>query len=218
MGIRLSLLILLLAVACAHQTEEPSAPEVTPEEEKMESSGVPESDVAGERTGGCWEQSCISGNAHLVYIPEKDEYELRVKNKRIGVLPLSKESEAYVEKISLLKTKTQYVLIYQAHDGESAGGRVDSFDQKTLQRRWSAVIPGFNLGFAAKANALYVSCIGFAGKLDLRQGKYLWKLEGLYEKHGYNGPDYIRVYDKEVRFISGTKVIKVNPKTGKLIP
>lgn len=212
------ILALLLASACATDPSTSQEVEVPAPLAKEDSQGVPESEVDLEVTGGCWSSSCHSGGAQLVYLPLTRQYELRVKGEKARFLELGIDlSVQDVEKISLLKTSSQYLVIYQ-YGSETMSSKVESFDRKDLHKRWALDVPGFNLGFAAKDNALYVSCIDFAGKIDLKKGKYLWRQSGLYKKFDYNGPDHIRIYEREVRFISGTKVIRMSQKDGKILP
>lgn len=220
MGMKFVLVAALLTLAaCAEKAVSPDVVEVPPSVAKTESSGVTESLVSQEYTGGCWEKSCFSDDAQVVYLPASKQYELRRKDKKIGFLKLDIDVNAYeVEKLTLLKTASQFLVIYQISDGETGSGRVESFGLKDLAKRWTLVIPGFNIGFAASNNSLYVSCIDFIGKIDLKKGKYTWKENGLFKKYDYNGPDRIHVMSKEIHFISGTKVLKASPQTGKLIP
>mgnify|MGYP003392925419 CR=1 FL=1 len=211
------LFLTILLISCTSEKVDNEI-EVPPAIEKSEGSGIPESSVSEENTGGCLGKSCFSGNAQIVFLPTTNQYELRSNGKAVGILPLSFDNEGgEMQKISLLKTRSQYVVIYQ-YGSVDIGSKVESFARHNLAKKWSLDVPGFNLGFATKGNALYVGVIDFAGKIDLKKGKYVWKQTGLFKKYDYNGPDYIRVYEKEVRFISGTKIIKMDKNTGKILP
>ena len=52
---------------------------------------------------------------------------------------------------------------------------------------WEASIPGFNLAKPIFTNnKVYVSSIGFVGKLDLNTGSYDWQFDDLYKDGKYN--------------------------------
>lgn len=78
------------------------------------------------------------------------------------------------------------LLAYELTDGESMWTELVRLDPVTLARRWWVHLPGFNLGPAlVRADTAYTTVIGTITKLDLRTGRVLWQLDGLYERGRY---------------------------------
>ncbi len=89
----------------------------------------------------------------------------------------------YIEQLEYLDTEGDPIIIYGVTDGEGSGGNVIRLDERTLVQKWLANVPGFNIGEAVvKDHWLYLSAIGFVGKLDLDSGNYVWQYDGLYKK------------------------------------
>ena len=79
------------------------------------------------------------------------------------------------------------VLYYQLHDGHYLRAGVMRIDYRQKRILWDAVIPAFNIGEPLAVDKhLYVSAIGFVGKLDLESGRYLWRHSDLYHDSIYN--------------------------------
>jgi hypothetical protein len=79
------------------------------------------------------------------------------------------------------------VLVYEARRADEEGdylkGYVALFDVSG-KVKWFLSFPG-NVGDPLLAEGrLYVSGIGFLGKIDLRAGAFTWKVEGLYREPG----------------------------------
>jgi outer membrane protein assembly factor BamB len=133
----------------------------------------------------------------------------------------------YIEKINYLDKEGDIIIIYGVSDSDGAAGNVICIDSKTLKRKWLAYIPGFNVGDAiAKDHWLYLTAIGFVGKLDLKTGRYSWKYENLYNKKPgiFNSFEKPVIEKNLVRFTEiltlskGSPVtIVINDHTGKII-
>jgi hypothetical protein len=68
---------------------------------------------------------------------------------------------------------------------------------------WHLKIPAFNVGAGTlEGSSLFVSGIGFIGRIDVESGKYIWKHEGLYDKRdqAFNSFDAPVVTSAEVFF------------------
>jgi len=75
------------------------------------------------------------------------------------------------------------ILVFEVHNFESGGIGVVRFDSRALEVRWRIHIPAFNLGEpGVEGRALYLSGVGFIGKLDLETGGFQWKHEDLLGK------------------------------------
>jgi len=69
---------------------------------------------------------------------------------------------------------------------------------------WRTNIPGFNLGFPLMFNDhLYLTAIGFLGKINLENGVYMWTHEHLYSNGSYNNFSDIIIKEDKVYFIEG---------------
>ena len=100
---------------------------------------------------------------------------------------LSLDTGMHVERLGFTRVQGDPVFLYQQTDNEGASGFVARFDAITLHPKWAVRVPGFNVGFALVDGAdLYVTCIGFVGKLDLFTGKYSWRHDNLYQTEGFN--------------------------------
>jgi outer membrane protein assembly factor BamB len=84
-------------------------------------------------------------------------------------------------------TGDDIIFVLQLGVGDSLIASVCRFDIKTNVEKWSAVVPGFNIGEPLTVGTmLYVSALGFVGKLDMESGTYLWQHNGLYNDGVYN--------------------------------
>lgn len=140
-------------------------------------------------------------------------------------LPLTKDDG--IEAVLYLPVDQGLCLIYQYSDGEGAAGRVVRLDGKSLARRWAAEIPGFNVGDAVvEGNYLYLTALGFVGKLDLRTGRYAWQHRGLHAGLHFNsferpeiGETFVRFTDKPPYKVSGPqRTVKVHKMSGARVP
>ena len=96
-------------------------------------------------------------------------------------LPL--DANFYIERVDYIDREGDLIIIYGITDSDAGGGTVIRMDDKTLRPRWIAHIPGFNIGQAVvKDRWLYLTAIGFVGKLDLETGRYNWSFDGLYKE------------------------------------
>jgi hypothetical protein len=96
-------------------------------------------------------------------------------------------TDFFIERLAIGWVGPDPLFIYQVTDREGAGGFAARLDSRTLRLKWSARLPGFNVGVALlDESAAYVTCFGFVGKMDLQTGRYLWRREGLYESDSLN--------------------------------
>ena len=87
------------------------------------------------------------------------------------------------------------LLIYEITNFESGSGIVSRLDRKTLQTKWQAEIFGFNIAEPLfKKDFLYLTSIGWAGKLNLSTGKYAWQHHDLYR----SSPDSYNSFEKPI--------------------
>jgi hypothetical protein len=133
------------------------------------------------------------------------------------VLPL--DTGLYVERLGFTRFQGDPLFIYQQTDNEGASGWVARFDANTLRLKWSARVPGFNVGFALlDAAYLYVTCFGFVGKLDLSTGQYAWRHDNLYHTEGFNVFEHPKLTGDTLTIrANGGRLFLVEPRSGRRI-
>jgi hypothetical protein len=133
-----------------------------------------------------------------------------------SMLFLPVEPGLFIERLAFTRVDGDPVFVIQATDNEAGVGIVVRLDSLNLTRRWRADIPGFNVGFALRdGHHLYVSCIGFVGKLDLNSGRYVWRHDDLYATEQFNNFDRPRINGDAVEFPAGDRTFRVDRKTGR---
>ena len=91
----------------------------------------------------------------------------------------------------LHKTADTLFIFYTETDHEGATSRLEKINLITRQSIWQTEIQGFNLGLPYIIdNFAYVTTIGFAGKIDLQKGKYIYECAGLYDDKRYSFNDF----------------------------
>ena len=144
------------------------------------------------------------------------------KNPRLS-LPIDKEE--FIEQLLVQRHDNDLMLAFQTSDGDSGRGFICriTWPQNTIQ--WCQTIPGFNIDATASMGSIYIGAIGFLGRLNPKDGKYLWRHDGLYEKdHTFNIICLAKEDDTTVLFnatsgIKGADVkqITLDRSTGKII-
>ncbi len=115
------------------------------------------------------------------------------------------QTDQIVEKAYLYKNANLLWIFYEETDNETGISRVEKIDLKTKKKIWATNIFGFNLGRPYIIDTtVYVSAIGFAGKLNLGDGNYIYRFTDLYdrEKYSFNSFDTILFKDNLAIFIS----------------
>jgi hypothetical protein len=93
------------------------------------------------------------------------------------------EGRYFIEGIRFAIHEGDVLLVCDLNDGEAGAGLVTRLEQPSMRALWRQEIPAFNVGEPLRdGHALYVTGIGFVGKLDLRTGKYDWSHDGLYDE------------------------------------
>lgn len=86
------------------------------------------------------------------------------------------------------KYKDDWVILYDLTNGKSSGGSIIRLDGKTLKPKWNANISGFNIAKGLLENQFaYLGAMGFAAKIDLNSGRYVWKHDDFYRKYKEGG-------------------------------
>ena len=87
-----------------------------------------------------------------------------------------------------LPTTDAILFLYEIKAADAGASWITKIRKNNLATEWQTPIPGFNLGEPLiDENHIYVSGIGFVGKVDLVKGNYTWRQDGLYTKYKANG-------------------------------
>jgi hypothetical protein len=107
------------------------------------------------------------------------------------------------------KRSGDLLLAYELSDGEFGTASFVRLDGRTLEPRWTAEVPGGNIGPPLVEGAhVYVTAIGFIGRLNLQTGQYAWRHSDLYQPFNRaRGGDHFNAFllpivrKKEVLFV-----------------
>jgi hypothetical protein len=120
------------------------------------------------------------------------------------------------------------LLVCEDGDGESGSGFVTLLEQPSMRARWKQTFPAFNVGEPLREGRyLYVTGVGFVGKINLGTGEFDWKHDDLYDtregapKHftSFETPelDGDAVLFRERPVYNPGKTLVVDRKSGKVI-
>lgn len=100
-------------------------------------------------------------------------------------LPLDKG--AWIELLQVQRYGKDLLLAFQTDNGEEGRGYICRISWPNNAIQWCRDIPGFNIHVSSGMDSVYIGAIGFMGRLDPSNGRYIWQNEGLYEKdHSLN--------------------------------
>jgi outer membrane protein assembly factor BamB len=89
-----------------------------------------------------------------------------------------------IEKLMVTEYQTNLVLVGEVNNGGEGAGFILILNRSNLKQQWLTWIPAFNVGIPlVRGNYIYLSGIGFIGKLNLSTGRYIWKHDDLYRKN-----------------------------------
>jgi outer membrane protein assembly factor BamB len=132
----------------------------------------------------------------------------------------------YVDGAFVHRTSSTIYIFYGETDMLSGTSYLEAYNTNNFERLYRAQILGFNLGQPViRDQSVYVSSIGFVGKIDLTTGEYVWKFDELYDHmtYDFNNFDAAVLIGQQVRFSSPnriknrTRTIVINDQTGERI-
>lgn len=86
------------------------------------------------------------------------------------------------------KQGSDLIVLYEVNDGGNGAGTIVRLSGLTLKPKWEANIPSFNVTAGLiEGDHAYLAGMGFAGKLDLADGKYLWRHDDFYRTYKKDG-------------------------------
>src|SRR5215213_4560439 len=107
----------------------------------------------------------------------------RITNFRLAV-----EDGELARVIYFLVYKNDLILISELDFQESRAAFVTRLDGKTLKLKWRRQIPSFNVASGlTEGSSVYMAAMGYAAKINLDTGKFLWKHEDFYRKYKKDG-------------------------------
>ena len=120
------------------------------------------------------------------------------------------------------------LLVCEVSDGVYGSGLVTLLEQPSMRARWRRTLPAFNVGEPLREGRhLYVTGVGFVGRLDLDTGEFDWKHDDLYDTReggssaftSFETPelagDTVLFRDRPV--YNQRKTLVVDKKSGKII-
>ncbi len=168
----------------------------------------------------------------------KNRYEIRKngKAKRINSknritnfrFKLDKD-ETLARVIYFLEYKNDLLVISESDIGDGRGVFIVRFNGKTLKAKWQQNISAFNVAKGVvENNSVFLVAIGYATKINLDTGKYVWKHEAFYRKYKEDGAfnifetpkiegNVITLTENQDDYKRPPNVIKFNKNSGKVI-
>jgi len=137
------------------------------------------------------------------------------------------EGSDRITRVYFAEYEGNVLLACEVSDAETGAAFVVRLEQPSLRALWRAELPAFNLGPPLRDGAhLYLTGIGFAAKLDLEAGRFLWRHSRLYGRAGegtfnrFGPPELMKdaVVFREAG-VTGRprKALRVHRKTGKIL-
>jgi hypothetical protein len=135
-------------------------------------------------------------------------------------------TDMFVEKAFYYKNDSSLFLFCEESDNDCGSSEVFNINLQEKRLKWKAQIYAFNLGQPIiRGDFVYLTTLGFVGKLDLKSGKYAYKYSELYDnqKYAFNNFDTIIFKDTMTYFLSKRSLseifdsIIVNEKENKMV-
>jgi hypothetical protein len=90
-----------------------------------------------------------------------------------------------IEWLWSMPVDADYLIAYEStnrHEDSSSGG-LCRFSGDLTKRRWCTPFPAFNVAASLSSSKnVFLAGIGTVAEVDIRTGKFLWRVKGLYER------------------------------------
>ncbi|HEX7956036.1 MAG TPA: hypothetical protein VF508_03785 [Pyrinomonadaceae bacterium] len=84
------------------------------------------------------------------------------------------------------------LLVCEADDAENGGGFVTLLEQPSMRARWQQTYHAHNVGEPLReGRALYVTGVGFVGRINLETGQFDWQHDDLYDAGGGAADNFV---------------------------
>jgi hypothetical protein len=135
----------------------------------------------------------------------------------------------HIVRIYYAPYKGDLILLCEDEAGGYGSGSISRFDGQTLKQKWRVPIPAFNVANGLiEGKSAYLGAIGFAAKLDLDSGKFIWMHDDFYRKYREDGAFNIfetpTIVGNEVVYVESQdmyrrppNIIKLNKNNGKVV-
>ena len=136
---------------------------------------------------------------------DSDSMFLNLDNERLIITPYGKvlksgniyfdiKSEDEIKSLFILPKNSDFIVFYVSSDGDGGYSYAKKIIPAQNQIIWETSIFAFNLASPAiVGDYAYLSTFGFVGKLDLRNGKFVWKFEDLNKKYtSFSPPQFLK--------------------------
>lgn len=138
-------------------------------------------------------------------------------------LPIDKGE--WIERLLVRRQENDLMLAFDTSDGDNGRGLICRIKWPLSAVQWCQTIPGFNVHASTGKDSIYLGAIGFVGRLDPKNGNYLWRHDDLYGKDKtFNIVCPAKEYEATVVFNATTgirgsvvKQISLGLYTGKII-
>lgn len=155
----------------------------------------------------------FDGKKYTLYPDGK--IEIQKSNDLLDSLRL--DTKDIIETAYFYSYRNSFLVFYTETDFDGSASFVECFDKNSNKLKWKNKLGGFNLSSPCILDSLcYIASIGFVGKLNLKNGKYFWKHEDLYERTRFDSFQVIEFKNDCVHFIQ-TKFLNDKGEPGRLI-
>ncbi len=169
----------------------------------------------------------------------KNRYEIRkngkakktdIKNRITNFRIMLDKGEQIEGQIYFYQYKNDLILVCETAPAfDSGAGFIARLARKTHRTKWKSHIPTFNIVKGAiEGNSAYLAASGFAAKVNLDTGKYLWKHKDFYRKYKEDGAfnifgkpliegNIVTLTENQDDYNRPPNIIKFNKTSGKVI-
>lgn len=152
----------------------------------------------------------------------------RAKQGSAGGFKIELDRYENITRVYFADLDNDILILCESELGDGASGFIMRLDGETLKPEWRGHIPGFNVTAGLiEGKYAYLGAIGFAAKINLSTGKYIWEHSDFYrtfdESGAFSSFDSLEIKGAEIVYTEKdvisrrTNVIKFDKETGKII-
>ncbi|MDQ4120682.1 MAG: hypothetical protein M3209_04450 [Acidobacteriota bacterium] len=167
---------------------------------------------------------------------DNNQYEIKKNGKAKRIDEKNRVTNFYINlkdadnlvRIYFAQYKNDLILLCEDEAWDAGGGFIIRLDGKILKPKWREHIPAFNIARGLiEGNSAYLAAIGFAAKINLDTGKYIWKHDNFYRRYKEDGAftvfDVPEIQEETIVFTEKSiydrppNIIKFNKNSGDVI-
>lgn len=166
---------------------------------RVDSSSLPEEDTT---------KLTYHGRSYILYPNGK----ISVQNSSTTQLDtFHLTTKLIIDEAYFLDFKNDLIIYYTETDSESGTSYVEAYDRSNNQLKWKNEIAGFNLACPIVIDSFsYVASLDCIGKINLNNGVYIWKQDGIYEKTKFDTYKSIEINGGKISFIQSPTYLQKN--------